>query len=125
MKRSIEYIESVVCAKRGILPQMLHIKSRSRELVETRQIIIFFSMLSGNTILSSSNYFGLNHATAIHSKKHINDLIDFDKNFKLEIEDIAKEIENGESYHQNLQEVLYRLKKETKELQDKLESLKA
>jgi hypothetical protein len=78
-------IEQIVCIGQGIAPEqrkLLRTKSRKRELVEARQLVMYFlRFFNGEkmTWLAIGEKYGKDHATAMHAFDHIEDLIDTDK----------------------------------------------
>lgn len=124
MAVSIEFIEYIVCVKRNINPSDLHVKSRCRPLCEARQIIMFFSLLIGYTLSEAGGYFGRDHATAMHAKNAVNNLIDTNKGFAEDIKMISSLLtEDSFEKHRYAHSVLNRLKKETKELEEQLKTI--
>ena len=91
---SIDYIQKVVCEYFGLPVDVLQAKTRKREIVQARQIAMFFSK---NLTKSSLSTIGAvigskDHATVLHACKTINNLMETDKRFKAQIEDIEKRI---------------------------------
>ena len=88
----IEKIKKVVCEFYKIKPEKIDIKCRKREIVIPRQIIHYlarlFTTLSTNQI--SKKVGNLTHATIINSVTSIQNLIDTDKTFRNQIEEIKK-----------------------------------
>ena len=69
------------------------VKIRKREIVLARQVSMYF--MRQNTQLSYAEIAGeflLDHATAIHSLKAVNNLRDTDKHFKSDLINIYKKI---------------------------------
>ena len=87
---NISLIEKFVCTQELIEPRDLHKRINGKlwkkdELKEARQIIIYFAMKNGYTQSKASAHFGLNHATAWHSRNVINNYLSTDKNFREKI----------------------------------------
>ena len=83
-----EQIKQIVCIGEGIpLDSMaLSSKSRKRELVFARQVIIFFMKeLTKESLAKIGSYLGKDHATVIHSCRTINDLVETDKSIRMKI----------------------------------------
>jgi chromosomal replication initiator protein len=91
---SIDYIQKVVCNYFNITTEHLHNNTRKRETVQARQIAMFFSK---NLTKSSLATIGLqiggkDHATVLHACKTVNNLIDTDKHFRHQIEEIERKL---------------------------------
>jgi hypothetical protein len=79
-------IENMICVGAGITPAEIHCKSRNGELKETRQIIMYFAKkMTTKTWAQIAGYFELDHATAMHSYKTVQNLIDTDRTFREKI----------------------------------------
>jgi len=91
---SIDFIQKVVCDYFGLPGDVLHTKTRKREIVQARQIAMYFSKSMTKSSLSTigSLIGGKDHATVLHACKAVNNLIDTDKRFKSQIEDIERKL---------------------------------
>jgi chromosomal replication initiator protein len=91
---SIDYIQKVVCDYFDIDPKVLHARTRKREIVQARQIAMYFSKNMTNASLSTigSEIGGKDHSTVLHAYKTVKDLIDTDKNFKNFVDDIERQL---------------------------------
>jgi chromosomal replication initiator protein len=91
---SVDYIQKIVCDYFNISPDQLHSKTRKREIVQARQIAMFFSKSLTKSSLASigSQIGGKDHATVLHACKTVNNLMDTDKRFKQTIENIEKKL---------------------------------
>jgi chromosomal replication initiator protein len=91
---SVDYIQKIVCDYFNISPDQLHSKTRKREIVQARQIAMFFSKSLTKSSLASigSQIGGKDHATVLHACKTVNNLIDTDKRFKQTIKNIEKKL---------------------------------
>jgi hypothetical protein len=76
----------MICIGEGFLPEELKERNeknkldRKREKVFTRQAIMYFQKkTSKDSWATVGEYFGLDHATAMHAASHIQDLIDTDR----------------------------------------------
>lgn len=79
----ISKIENIICIGEGLSPEEIHNKCRNGELKETRQIIMYFSKkMTNKTWKAIGDYFDLDHATAMHAYKTIQNLVDTDKSFR-------------------------------------------
>jgi len=91
---SIDYIQKVVCNYFDVPVDSLQSKTRKREIVQARQVAMFFSK---NLTKSSLATIGLqiggkDHATVLHACKTVNNLIETDKQFKNQIDEIEKKL---------------------------------
>lgn len=91
---SIDYIQKVVCEYYNIPLNMIQSKTRKREIVQARQIAMFFSKSLTKSSLATigSKIGGKDHATVLHACKTVNNLIDTDKRFRLQIGDLEKKL---------------------------------
>ena len=91
---SVDYIQKIVCDYFEITPDQLHSKTRKREIVQARQIAMFFSKSLTKSSLASigSQIGGKDHATVLHACKTVNNLIDTDKRFKQTVDNIEKKL---------------------------------
>ena len=91
---SIDYIQKIVCEYFGLPSDVLQTKTRKREIVQARQIAMFFSKSMTKSSLSTigSIIGGKDHATVLHACKTVNNLKDTDKRFKSQIEDIERRL---------------------------------
>jgi chromosomal replication initiator protein len=91
---SIDYIQKVVCDYFNIAPEMLHTKTRKREIVQARQIAMYFSKNLTKSSLTTigTKIGGKDHATVLHACKTVNNLSETDKRFKAQIEEIEKKL---------------------------------
>ena len=91
---SIEYISKVVCDYFNMNVDVLQAKTRKREIVQARQIAMYFSKsLTKYSLASIGAQIGSkDHATVLHACKTVNNLKDTDKNFRQYVEDIEKKL---------------------------------
>ncbi len=91
---SIEYISKVVCDYFNMPVESLQAKTRKREIVQARQITMYFSKtLTKYSLASIGAQIGnKDHATVLHACKTVNNLKDTDKNFRQYVEDIEKKL---------------------------------
>lgn len=91
---TIESIISKVCEHYNIDESAIHTKTRKREIVQVRQIAMFLAKRhTDNSASKIGQLIGKrDHATVLHACKTIKDLIEVDKNFKTEIEEIEASI---------------------------------
>jgi chromosomal replication initiator protein len=91
---SIDFIQKVVCDYFNIPVDMINSKTRKREIVQARQLAMFFSKKMTKSSLAS---IGLrcgdkDHATVLHACRTVSNLIDTDKQFKGYVDDLEKKI---------------------------------
>jgi len=91
---SVDYIQKIVCDYFDITPDQLHSKTRKREIVQARQIAMYFSKSMTKSSLASigSQIGGKDHATVLHACKTVNNLIDTDKQFRETVKNIEKKL---------------------------------
>jgi len=94
-KLKIDYIQRIVCGYFNIPVEMIQSDTRKREIVQVRQISMFFAKgRSGQSLATIGNEIGKkDHATVLHACKTVNNLIDSDKRFKAQIEELEKRFE--------------------------------
>ncbi len=91
---TIDYIQKVVCDYFNLSPEMIHAKTRKREIVQARQIAMFFSKNLTKSSLATigAKIGGKDHATVLHACKTVNNLYDTDKRFRFQIEELEKKL---------------------------------
>ena len=91
---SIDYIQKVVCNYFSVGIEQLQSRTRKREIVQARQVAMFFSKSLTKSSLASigSIIGGKDHATVLHACKTVNNLIETDKRFRLQIDEIEKKL---------------------------------
>ena len=91
---SIDYIQKVVCDYFDIPIDIMKSKTRKREIVQCRQLAMYFSkQMTKNSLAMIGKHCGnKDHATVLHACKTVNNLADTDKQFKGYISDIEKKL---------------------------------
>ncbi len=91
---SIDYIQKVVCDYFDITLDMINSKTRKREIVQARQLAMFFSKRHTKSSLATIGLHCGNkdHATVLHACRTVNNLIDTDKQFRTYVEELEKKI---------------------------------
>jgi len=91
---SIDYIQKVVCDYFNLALELMKSKTRKREVVQARQIAMYFSKQLTKSSLATigAHCGGKDHATVLHACRTVNNLIDTDKRFRVYISDIEKKI---------------------------------
>ena len=74
--------------------EQLQSKTRKREIVQARQVAMFFSKTLTKSSLATigSQIGGKDHATVLHACKTVNNLIETDKRFRLQVDEIEKKL---------------------------------
>jgi chromosomal replication initiator protein len=91
---SIDYIQKVVCNYFNIAVDQLQSKTRKREIVQARQVAMYFSKTLTKASLANigSQIGGKDHATVLHACKTVNNLLETDKRFRLQVDEIEKKL---------------------------------
>ncbi len=91
---SIEYISKVVCDYFHLPVDALQAKTRKREVVQARQLTMYFSKNMTKFSLASigAQIGNKDHATVLHACKTVINLKETDKNFRLFVDDIEKKL---------------------------------
>ncbi len=91
---SIEYIQKMVCEYFTIGVDLVKSKTRKREIVQARQISMYFAKdLTKASLKTIGMHFGgRDHSTVIHACQTVNDLMETDKKFKSDVEELTKRI---------------------------------
>ncbi len=92
---SIDYIQKVVCDYFDLPLEVLKSKTRKREVVQARQLAMYFSKSMTKSSLSNIGIHcgGKDHATVLHACRTVNNLMETDKKFKTYVSDIQKRIQ--------------------------------
>lgn len=91
---TVEKIQEVVCEHFHISSELLQTKTRKREVVQARQLAMYFSK---NYTKYSLSYIGnqigkKDHATVLYACKAVTDLMETDRKFKLQVEEIQRKL---------------------------------
>ncbi len=91
---SIDYIQKIVCDYFNMPAEVINSKTRKREIVQARQIAMFFakSLTKSSLATIGSQIGGKDHATVLHACKTVNNLIETDKRFRGYIDEIEKKL---------------------------------
>jgi chromosomal replication initiator protein len=91
---SIEQIQRLVCEHFTMSLEDITSKSRKREIVQARQISMYFSkQLTKESLVNIGRYFGgRDHSTVIHACQTVNNLIDTDKSFRSIVAELEKKL---------------------------------
>ncbi|MCQ2369509.1 MAG: chromosomal replication initiator protein DnaA [Paludibacteraceae bacterium] len=91
-KYTVQDIRDIVCDYYGVTLDNLLSESRKREIVQARQVAMYFAKLKTKDSLTT---IGLtigkrNHATVLHACKTVQDLMDTDKSFRAGVEELDR-----------------------------------
>ncbi len=91
---TIAIIQKYVCGYYGIPISSLNLKTRKREIVQARQIAMYFSKnLTKSSLATIGSQIGdKDHATVLHACKVVNNLYDTEKRYKLQIDELEKSL---------------------------------
>ena len=91
---TLNFIQNEVCGHFGLNVEVIQTKSRKREIVQARQVAMYFAKhLTKSSLASIGAQIGRkDHATVLHAFKAVTNLIETDKKFKGHIEDISKRL---------------------------------
>ena len=94
---TVDKIQQVVCGHFHITPETLQAKTRKREIVQARQLAMYFCK---NYTKASLSYIGnqigkKDHATVLYACKAVADLMETDRKFKMEVEEIQRKLYCG------------------------------
>jgi chromosomal replication initiator protein len=91
---SIDYIQKIVCDYFNITIDQMHSTTRKREIVQARQLAMYFAKNMTKASLASigTEIGGKDHATVLHAVRTVNNLIETDKHFRVYVEEIEKKI---------------------------------
>ncbi len=91
---TVDKIQEVVCEHFHLEPELLQAKTRKREVVQARYMAMYFCK---NYTKASLSYIGnqigkKDHATVLYACKVVADLMETDRKFKLQVEEIQKKL---------------------------------
>lgn len=91
---SIDYIQKVICEYFNIPVESINSKTRKREIVQARQLSMYFSKKHTKSSLASigQQCGNKDHATVLHACRTVNNLFETDKQFRLFVEELDKRI---------------------------------
>ncbi len=91
---SIDYIQKVVCDYFDMPIELIKSKTRKREIVQARQLTMYFSkQLTKNSLATIGAQCGnKDHATVLHACRTVNNLAETDKRFKTYVDDLRKKL---------------------------------
>jgi chromosomal replication initiator protein len=91
---SLETIQTMVCEYFALPVDMLRGRTRKREVVQARQISMYLAKKFTKQSLKSigDSFGGRDHSTVIHSCQAVEDLMDTDRRFRGQLDEIQKKI---------------------------------
>jgi chromosomal replication initiator protein len=91
---SIDYIQRVVCDYFNMSIELLQSKTRKREIVQARQIAMYFSKnYTKSSLATIGTQIGVkDHATVLHACRTVSNLLETDKQFRQDVEEIEKKL---------------------------------
>ncbi len=91
---SIDFIQKVVCDYFSLPLETINSKTRKREIVQARQLAMYFSKKhTKNSLATIGLHCGnKDHATVLHACRTIHNLVETDKQFRIYVDDIDKKL---------------------------------
>jgi chromosomal replication initiator protein len=91
---SVDFIQKVVCDYFDMPIELLKSKTRKREIVQARQLTMFFSkQMTKHSLASIGKQCGnKDHATVLHACRTVSNLNETDKRFRTYVEDLKKKL---------------------------------
>jgi chromosomal replication initiator protein len=91
---SIDFIQKIVCDYFNLPMDTINSKTRKREIVQARQLAMYFSKKHTKSSLATIGLHCGNkdHATVLHACRTVNNLIETDKQFRVYVEELEKKI---------------------------------
>jgi chromosomal replication initiator protein len=91
---SIDYIQKVVCDYFDMPIELLKSKTRKREIVQARQLAMYFSKQFTKSSLATigAQCGNKDHATVLHACRTVSNLAETDKRFKKYVDEIEKKL---------------------------------
>lgn len=91
---TVDKIQEVICNHFHLEPELLQAKTRKREVVQARYLAMYFCKNYTKASLAFiGNQIGKkDHATVLYACKVVSDLIETDRKFKMQVEEIQKKL---------------------------------
>ncbi|HPT03591.1 MAG TPA: chromosomal replication initiator protein DnaA [Bacteroidales bacterium] len=91
---SIDYIQKIVCDFFDIPVDLINSNTRKREIVQARQLSMYFSKKHTKASLQAIGIHCGNkdHATVLHACRTVNNLLETDKQFRMYVDELDKKI---------------------------------
>lgn len=90
-----QIIIDTICNKKKVNFCDINIKSRNKNLVYVRHLIMFFLIENGYSLSVSSYPFNKDHTSALHSKKTIKNRYETEKLIRFEVDELRQLINNN------------------------------
>ncbi|MDO7876621.1 chromosomal replication initiator protein DnaA [Hymenobacter sp. ASUV-10] len=89
---NLDFIQKTVAAYFGISVDLLKDKTRKKEVVTARQVAMYFAKHhTSHTLKTIGFHFGgRDHTTVMHSVQTVSDLVDSDKKFREQVDELRK-----------------------------------
>ncbi len=96
---SLKEIVDIVASELNIKPSEIKSKSRNRQIVNARRMVIYLARnLTPNSMPQLAQFFGMkDHTSVSHAMKKVKELIEKDANFKLKIDELIHKIKHTRS----------------------------
>jgi chromosomal replication initiator protein len=91
---SVDFIQKVVCDYFDMPVELLKSKTRKREIVQARQLTMFFAKkMTKNSLAAIGAQCGnKDHATVLHACRTVSNLAETDKRFRVFVDDLRKKL---------------------------------
>jgi len=89
---NLDFIQKTVAAYFGTTVELLKDKTRKKEVVTARQVAMYFAKHhTAHTLKTIGFHFGgRDHTTVMHSVQTVSDLVDSDRKFREQVEELRK-----------------------------------
>ncbi|TPG67392.1 chromosomal replication initiator protein DnaA [Hymenobacter nivis] len=89
---NLDFIQKTVAAYFNVSVDLLKDKTRKKEVVTARQVAMYFAKHhTSHTLKTIGFHFGgRDHTTVMHSVQTVSDLVDLDKKFRSQVDDLRK-----------------------------------
>ena len=96
---TLKEIVDIVASELNIKPSEIKSKSRNRQIVNARRMVIYLARnLTPNSMPQLAQFFGMkDHTSVSHAMKKVKELIEKDADFKLKIDELIHKIKHGRS----------------------------
>ena len=94
---TLKDIVDVVANELNIKPSEIKSKSRNRQIVNARRIVIYLARtLTPNSMPQLAQFFGMkDHTSVSHAMKKVKEMIEEDENFRLKLDELANKIRHN------------------------------
>ena len=89
---NLDFIQKTVAAYFSVTVELLKDKTRKKEVVTARQVAMYFAKHHTNHTLKTIGFHfgGRDHTTVMHSVQTVSDLVDTDRKFREQVEELRK-----------------------------------